>query len=138
VRSSRDEVLRCALVDSLREHVDGWLPPLDGLPSPAPASGALAGLRAALDEGDPDEAVRHAMAVPEGDVDDAWRAVHDTVITDQWLVQHGPKQSVALHDLHAASAHPLGIVHLAAAARTAALVTALGQPRAAVIRQRLG
>jgi hypothetical protein len=81
--------------------------------------------------------VEAAYAVSEEHAEEAWRCVHDAVIIDQWLVQHGPKQSVALHDLYRATVHPYRSAYLAAAARTAALIVAIDQPGARRIRNLL-
>jgi hypothetical protein len=103
--------------------------------------GALEDLLDALDAGDPDAASDAACAVPPDDpesVATAWAAVLATGATDQWMLLHGIKHSVAMYEDFVATAHPARIWYLAAAARTAAHATAMDQPVAREVERRLG
>jgi hypothetical protein len=139
VNRSSDEVLQCGLLDSLRTVGDRFGLDAADLHSLdiAPVAASLDDLRRAIQNADEDEAARVALTVPDEDAESAWKEIHDVAVTDQWLVQHAPKQSVALHDRYRACRHGRRTVYLAAAARTAALVTGLDQPQATLIRQAL-
>jgi len=114
---------------------------LEELAAPPSDDHGLADLIEALDAGDPDGAAEAASAVPVEDgeaVDAAWSAVFAAVVRDQWMLLHGPKHAIALHEDFRASDHPARIWYLAAAARTAGHVAALDQPVAAEVARRLG
>lgn len=102
--------------------------------------GAIDDLRAALDDGDPDAAAEAASAVPTEDtaaVAAAWSAVATAAVTDQWMVTHAVKHTVAMHEDFHQSAHPARAWFLATAARTAAHATAVDQPLARRARELL-
>ncbi len=102
---------------------------------------ALEDMVDAIREGNPDGAAEAASAVPVDDedaVDRAWSEILAAAASDQWMLLHGVKHAVAMHDDFASSGHPARIWFLAAAARTAAHATASEQPVSAEVRRRLG
>jgi hypothetical protein len=116
------------------------LAPVEELAVPPSDDGGLEDLLAALEDGDPDAATEAASAIPPGDPEAtsaAWSAIAATAATDQWMVLHGVKHVVAMHDDFVNSDHPARIWYLAAAARTAAHATAVDQPLANRVAERM-
>ena len=123
----RFELALCATESSSARH----LAPIAELAVPVFDDGALDDLREALDEGDPDAAAEAASAIPPEDGDavaTAWTAIAAAAAGDQWMVMHAAKQVVAMREDFHSSAHPAKAWFLAAAARTAAHVSAAEQP----------
>jgi hypothetical protein len=135
VQRLRYELALCATESP---HAHG-LTALEELWAPPSDDAGLEDLLVALDEGEPDAAAEAASAVAVEDDDamrTAWTAVLAAAASDQWLVLHGVKHTMAMYEDFAASAHPARGWYLAAAARTAAHATAREQPVAALVAAR--
>lgn len=134
---SRYELAICSTESPRALH----LAPLGELSTPHSDDEALEDMVAAIRGGDPDAAAEAASAVPVDDgaaVERAWAVVFAAVVRDQWMLLHGIKHAVAMHEDFGASGHPARIWYLAAAARTAAHAAAAEQPVAAEVARRLG